>query len=137
MKRALALTVSALSLTTAGLIAPATAAQATTATQAKGRDYWVCLNGYFCLGDYPSMSIHGASWGTNHLGKGCIKSLPKKIDNKASSMDNGSRFKVWLYDKKNCAGVSGYQAKKYSKDKNLKTNKFGVNMDNRVSSIKS
>ncbi|MEV0407736.1 peptidase inhibitor family I36 protein [Actinoallomurus sp. NPDC050550] len=131
MKRALALTVSALSLTTAGLIVPATAAQA------KGRDYWVCMQGYFCLGDYKAMSLHGATWSTGHLGKGCIKSLPKKIDNKASSMDNGSRWKVRLYDKKNCAGAYGYEAKPYSKDKDLQYNKFGVNMNDRVSSIKS
>ncbi|MEU1791734.1 peptidase inhibitor family I36 protein [Streptomyces sparsogenes] len=118
MKRAIALTVSALSLSAAGLIGLSGTAHA----------QGPCGIDDLCLFQYANMN--GIEWGQIDIDM-CVN-IGSEFNNKASSMENRGPSRMWLYDKKNCAGRAGYSAAPNSKDKTLVNNGF----DNKASSVK-
>ncbi|MGP3977316.1 peptidase inhibitor family I36 protein [Streptomyces sp. 8N114] len=129
MKRSVALAVSALSLATSGLMGFSATAQA----DARGPISQCVPDMKFCLFEHDNYK--GNSWDA-WTGRGCenIRSEGSyALNNKASSMSNGSEDRVRMYNDTWCAGAAGYSARPDSDDKDLTNNGF----DNKASSIKS
>ncbi|MGP3938038.1 peptidase inhibitor family I36 protein [Nonomuraea sp. KM88] len=117
MKRTIALTIGALTLSAISVVGFGQAAQAAPC-------------GYnFCLFEHDN--FRGLSWQT--ITEGNCENVAANMNNKASSMANLSNDRVWFYNKRNCVGPDGYQARQRSEDKDLTNNGF----DNKTSSIYS
>ncbi|WP_460353540.1 peptidase inhibitor family I36 protein [Actinoallomurus acanthiterrae] len=111
MKRAIAVTVSVLSLSSLSLVGSASAAP----VRVKGCP-WFCL--------YTNENYRGEGVTFPISGRhGCLNISPHFRRN-ASSMKNSEKFKVWLYAGMNCTGKAGYVAKPHSSDKSFRNNKF-------------
>jgi peptidase inhibitor family I36 len=111
MKRAIAVTVSVLLLSSMGLMGSASAAQA----RIKGCP-WLCL--------YTNENYRGEGITFPINGRHGCWNIPPHFRRNASSMKNSEKFKVWLYANMNCAGKAGYTAKPRSSDKSFRNNKF-------------
>ncbi|MGP3977315.1 peptidase inhibitor family I36 protein [Streptomyces sp. 8N114] len=125
-KRTIVLAASALSLGASSLIGFSSTAQA----EPQKIQSECVVDTRFCLFEHDDYD--GDSWETS-TENGCqnLRSPHPNLDNKASSMANGSNDRVWLYDKAGCSGASGYSAKPKSDDEDLTNNGF----DNKASSI--
>ncbi|MGI5349082.1 peptidase inhibitor family I36 protein [Streptomyces sp. CA-250714] len=124
MKRTIALTLGALSLSAASLVAVTPGAQADARI-----DVPQCkFSAAFCLYEHDRFD---GDYMQNPQDEGC-DNVGRIMNNKGSSMINASNDRIRLYDKANCAGSSGYAAKPKSEDKDFTNNGF----DNKATSAR-
>ncbi|MFI6393243.1 peptidase inhibitor family I36 protein [Nonomuraea sp. NPDC050547] len=144
MKGKTALIAGALSLSFLGLAGYGPAAQATAAPVAAPGDevsYEVvggvavrsaaCANNRLCLFEHDD--FRGRTYIQIRMpAPGRCGTLPNRYNNWASSHKNTYNRKIRFYDRRSCAGASGYAARAESQDKDLTNNGF----DNKTTSLK-